>query len=155
MKEYGNLEKWEIIGEFKDKGTFSRYTVSNFGRIYDLKQGKYLLGNAHGKGYHNFGLYNDNKELKIIGIHQVVMQKFGEPNPDPKKYDQVGHLDENPENNHISNLYWTNAYENNNHGLRNARISYTHKRNNFLKKASVIFNIDLKQYIKRKDKYAK
>ena len=36
-------------------------------------------------------------------------------------------MDENKENNHVSNLCWCNCYENNNYGSRNIRMSKTKK----------------------------
>ena len=34
----------------------------------------------------------------------------------------MGHNDENKDNNDISNLYWTDAKENNNHGTHNRKL---------------------------------
>jgi hypothetical protein len=35
----------------------------------------------------------------------------------------VNHKDENPKNNHVSNLEWCDCYYNNNYGTRNQRIA--------------------------------
>jgi hypothetical protein len=41
----------------------------------------------------------------------------------PNRYDMVNHKDENPKNNHVSNLEWCDCYYNNNYGTRNQRIA--------------------------------
>lgn len=57
---------------------------------------------------------------KTIRIHQLVLQTF-RPNPDPKIYTQVNHIDENKANNKLSNLEWCTCKENINHGTRTER----------------------------------
>ena len=42
-------------------------------------------------------------------VHRQVFKAFGPPNPDPSRYTLIDHTDNNPFNNHINNLRWSNA----------------------------------------------
>jgi hypothetical protein len=62
------------------------------------------------------------KTPKHVKVSRLVALAFI-PNPDPEHLPQVGHDDEDKDNNHWSNLYWTDALENNNHGSRSERVA--------------------------------
>ena len=60
--------------------------------------------------------------MKNFRVNRLVALAYI-PNPDPDKYPDVGHDDEIKEHNYVSNLYWTNKSENNNHGAHNEKLS--------------------------------
>ena len=78
------------------------------------------------RGYLRIALSKNGKRVYTT-VHQLELQTF-KPNPDPKIYTQVNHIDENPSNNHLDNLEWCTAEENNNHGTRKERAIKTRRR---------------------------
>ena len=44
--------------------------------------------------------------------HRLVMRTWGPPNPDTTRYDCIDHVDNNPLNNNVSNLRWSNHHLN-------------------------------------------
>jgi hypothetical protein len=93
------------------------YEVSDNGKVFSLKN-KILLKPFISVGYYSITL-RKNKQSKKIKIHRLVACAFL-PNTENKK--QVNHIDGNKKNNHVSNLEWCTASENNKHawqyGLR-------------------------------------
>ena len=116
-------EIWKDIKGFEDK-----YQVSNLGRIKSLER-KNSRGNQIREkilkliydkdGYLLVNLYKNSKK-KTYKVHRLVALAHI---PNPNNYPQVNHKDENPSNNHISNLEWcTNKY-NCNYGTKKERLS--------------------------------
>lgn len=111
------LEEWKVI-----KG-FENYHISNFGRVRSVKRNGTPGGirklNKNSRGYVQVSLRKDDKLFnKRVSI--LVAEAFIE-NTNNKT--QVNHIDENKNNNYVSNLEWTTAKENANHGTRNERIA--------------------------------
>jgi hypothetical protein len=125
------------------KGYEGLYQVSNMGRVKSLdrwcprKDGHKLhvlsrilkpqanrgggkRGQAKGR-YLFVPLCREHKH-KFVYIHRLVIEAFIE-NPDPEKYTQCNHKDENTYNNVLSNLEWCTPKENVNHGTRNERAN--------------------------------
>lgn len=102
---------------FKQVQGFENYLVSNYGRILNLDTGRILKPRSI-MGYQGVTLYKNGKEKQVF-VHRLVAQEFI-PNPENKP--QVNHIDENKQNNHLSNLEWATAKQNANHGTRNARL---------------------------------
>ena len=102
------------------------YEVSSDGlvrRIADkVERRQYRAKN----GYIRVLLTHQGK-TRNISVHRLVALAFL-PCPNPERYNQVGHWDDDKENNKVDNLYWTNAAENNLHGCRIARTSEAWKR---------------------------
>lgn len=128
-----NIEIWKDITEYK-----GLYQISNFGRVKSLervvifKDGRkktiperILKQGKCKNGYLLVCLWKNNK-VKYFTVHKLVALTFLE-NDNPTEKTQVNHLDENKENNHVSNLKWVTPKENNNYGTRNERASKTMK----------------------------
>lgn len=105
-------EIWKDIKDYE-----GLYQVSNLGRVKRVKAGKILKGFKITKGYVGVRL-SKNGIVSNKKIHRLVAQAFIS-NPESKP--QVNHIDENKTNNVISNLEWSTAKENSNHGTRNER----------------------------------
>lgn len=104
------------------------YEVSNMGQVKSLnylRTGKerILKQSKTKKGYLQISLYQNAKQKKIR-IHRLVALAFLK-NDNPIEKTEINHLDENKENNHVSNLCWCSHIENVNYGTRNERVSQT------------------------------
>ena len=104
------------------------YQVSNRGRVKSLERidnnnhkvkEKILKMVSDKDGYLIINLYKNGKH-KTCRIHRLVANAFLE---NPNNYPQINHLDENPKNNHVNNLNWCTAKQNNNHGKHNEKVS--------------------------------
>lgn len=98
------------------------YLVSSWGRVKSLHHRptayhKILKPYVDRDGYLVVGLRNHGKG-KTVKIHRLVAQAFI---PNPKKYPQVNHKDENKTNNHVENLEWCTNQYNLNYGSRNQK----------------------------------
>lgn len=103
---------------------YPNYTISDSGIVlskarigrnwhtYEDYQKKPTLSN---KGYLFLSLRNESGR-KQQRIHRLVALHFV-PNPDPIKYNVVNHLDGNKQNNHYTNLEWTDVKGNNKHAI--------------------------------------
>ena len=114
-------ELWKDIKEYE-----GIYQVSNLGRVKRVETDRVLKGSKNKKGYLRVDLYKNGSQSNKR-IHRLVAQAFI-PNPENKS--QVNHIDENKTNNVISNLEWTTAKENINHGTRNERAGNTISKSN-------------------------
>ena len=113
-------EEWTHIN-----GYDGLYVISNLGRVKRYKNGnwKVLKLCKMKNDYLYVKLCKNGKETTYY-IHRLVALHFI---PNIYNKPQVNHIDENKENNTVSNLEWTTAKENINHGTRNKRISKTKK----------------------------
>ena len=118
-------EIWKPIIE-----TEGKYEISNWGNVRGVDRYARVCGNGRrlvkGKmikpcrctnGYLTLNASMGNKTLHLL-IHRLVAQYFI---PNPNKYPEVNHKDENPENNHVDNLEWCTPKYNCNYGTRNQR----------------------------------
>ena len=101
----------------------NEYIVSTEGKIYSLRNKKYLKTYKNKKGYLKVWLYN-NKKRKMYFVHRLVAMAFL---PNYNASLQVNHKDENKENNDVSNLEMCTANYNNNYGSRTAKSSASHR----------------------------
>lgn len=89
----------EINNFFDNK--FSKYKVSNYGKIFNKRTNKIMKSVKLKDDYERIILVNDTKKpIKVI-IHRLVAFKFIE-NYDKNKV--INHLDENKQNNYYKNL---------------------------------------------------
>ena len=110
------------------------YQVSDQGRVKSLER-KDSLGRTikerilkpcdNGRGYLYISLSGGTVEHKRHYIHRLVGEAFV---PNPLEVEDVNHKDENPSNNHASNLEWVTHKENCNFGTRNERIAKTNSK---------------------------
>nr|QBK88370.1 MAG: HNH endonuclease [Mimivirus LCMiAC01] len=112
------LEKDEVFKNIGiiDECDFSRYEVSNYGKVNSLYLDRCLKVATNGSGYYNITI-KDKKTKKIKGmlIHRLVASVFvlGKS----ENNDIVNHIDEDKTNNHVSNLEWVSNLYNTTHSL--------------------------------------
>ncbi len=87
---------------------FSKYAVSNFGNVKNIKSGR-LLKQSEEHGYLLVGLSNDLNELYCKRIHILVISAFV-MNHENKEC--VDHVDGNRSNNKLENLRYATHREN-------------------------------------------
>lgn len=108
IPEYEGLYQVSNLGNVK---TVERKSIYSNGRIHYYKERikKQFTGN---KNYKIVTLYK-NKIPKSFSVHRLVAIAFI---PNPKRLPCVNHIDENRQNNDVSNLEWVTYEENTNHG---------------------------------------
>ena len=87
---------------------FSKYQVSNFGNVKNIKTGRILKPGTDGHGYLMVILMDDG-ERSNKKIHKLVANAFLENTEDKKCVD---HVDHDRKNNYLSNLRWATNIEN-------------------------------------------
>jgi hypothetical protein len=119
MKKINNMkqELWKYIPDVEG------YIVSNTGKVMSLPKlgnkltGKIKTNGSNGKllkprkqfhGYWQVGLTVDGKK-KFEYVHRLVAKAFLKTR---RGCDIVMHKDDNPSNNHVSNLKWGTPYQN-------------------------------------------
>ena len=89
--------KWKVINGFE------KYKISDCGIVKNIQKGTILYGNINHDGYVRVKL-SSNKGFRNVFVHRLVAEAFlGTPVDDTL---EVNHIDENKENNHVSNLEW-------------------------------------------------
>ena len=106
-----NKEEWKIYNRSK----YNLYEVSSHGRV---RKNGIVWEPKTDKVYKILRV-----DKKIIRLHKLVAELFI-PNPDNKPY--VLHWDDNSLNNHIDNLRWGNASENQFDKYRNGYVAPKH-----------------------------
>lgn len=108
----------------KDIPSYERlYAVTEDGKVYSFRKRKFLKLAKNNRGYLFVNL-SQNGKIRNHYIHRIVAQTLI---PNPNNYPQVNHKDENPRNNHVSNLEWCTAKYNSNYGIRNKKVSEKNK----------------------------
>lgn len=114
------FEIWRNISGYENL-----YQVSNLGNVRSLNynltgKAKNLKAVDGGKGYLIVSLSKNGKR-KHFQVHRLVAIAFCE-NPNPDKYNQINHKDENKKNNRFDNLEWCDSKYNANYGMHNERM---------------------------------
>ena len=106
-KHQNNLIKLNVE-VFRSIDCYNNYAVSSFGRVQNTKTGRILKAGTDRQGYLRVDLC-ENAIKKAHKVHRLVACAFIN-NPDNKEC--VDHKDNNPQNNHISNLRFASYSEN-------------------------------------------
>lgn len=102
-----SCEEWSPVTV---SGFDEGYAVSNQGRVYSFKSGRYLRPSVSGWGYAQVGMTR-NKRTFSIQVHRLVAMHFC-PGYAEGEGLEVDHLDGNKANNSASNLEWVTPTEN-------------------------------------------
>jgi len=102
--------------DFKILKQFPHYKIFSDGKVYSIKLKRYINGHKNKRGYYAFTLYNLEGKRKHKGLHQLLAMAFI---PNPQQYEVVRHLDDNKDNNSLSNLKWGTIKENIEDAIRN------------------------------------
>lgn len=96
--------------QMKQIDGFPPYCVDECGNVFSLRYNKIrtLKPNTTKDGYKQVIMKRDGKSVSRF-VHRLVALTFL-PNPD--NLPQVHHIDNNPSNNHLSNLRWVTGSEN-------------------------------------------
>lgn len=92
------------------------YKIYSDGRVYSIKLKKFICGHKNKRGYFSFSLYDISGNRKHKGLHQLLAMAFI---PNPNNYEIVRHLDDNKDNNCLTNLKWGTTQENIQDAVRN------------------------------------
>jgi len=107
------------------EGYETLYAVSDCGKVFSYKRGKYLKPVDNGYGYLRVDLCKDG-EVKGKKIHRLVAETFLEADD---KRNEVDHIDGDRTNNNVKNLRWVTSSENK-HNRRTAKGYGWHKQFN-------------------------
>lgn len=97
-----------------------KYLVNRCGEIFSLHRNKIMYQSRSFRGYRTVAI-----SCKTINVSRVVLITFcGEP-PSPKHH--AAHRDGNKINNHIDNLYWATARENERDKIKHGTVLHGEK----------------------------
>ena len=114
-------EEWRDVEDYDGD-----YQISNFGRVRSRKSGEWRLMKTtpNQKGYLGV-MFSRQGKTKRFEIHRIVATAFL---PNPNNLPVVEHADDNKQNNHVSNLFWSTHSDNTRHAYeRNLINNYTIK----------------------------
>jgi hypothetical protein len=121
----------EITEEWKTKKYYSKYNISNLGRVKHIARNEIIKGSIDGDGYIQVSLYPDNNEIglekKPLRLHRLVAELFCS-NDSPEKKNIVNHLNSDKLDNRSINLEWTTNLENTRHAAKNGLLLATNHR---------------------------
>ena len=122
------MEQWLSVVNYEGV-----YEVSNHGQVRSIpreitvsRQGTRFIRRYQGKllapekvwysGHLAVNLHTPEHPQHMVRVHHLVLEAFVGPRP-PQMFGL--HRDDNPENNHLSNLYWGTKTNNQNDKVRN------------------------------------
>ena len=86
----------------KIKG-YERYEIDESGRVFNTITNRELHASADNRGYMGIELVGDSGKPRRLLLHRLVAEAFI---PNEEGLPIINHKDENPGNNHVSNLEW-------------------------------------------------
>lgn len=126
------METWKQVVGYE-----GLYEVSNLGRVRSLDReivaerggkpfrykmkGRIIAPQERKHGYLSVCLYgkeSKNGRFHQVSVHRIVAEAFI---PNPNGYSEVNHIDENKQNNSLSNLEWCDHIYNTNYGTAQKR----------------------------------
>lgn len=117
MEFPANIEQWVTINNYPN------YVVSSFGRVMNVRRGKIIRGSVSVDGYVQVGLRKNNR-TKPHYVHRLVAGEFI---ANPYNKPLVDHIDNNPNNNHYTNLRWATSKDNQGNSRKQAGTSSSFK----------------------------
>ena len=112
------------------------YAITEDGQIWSHRSKKFLKPNVNRNGY-EYVVFSVDGIRKTLTVHRLVAETYI---PNPSGLPEVNHVDENKLNNNITNLCWTTASENINHGTRNQRASKKLKKSIYCEELNKVFD---------------
>lgn len=130
------------------KDTDGLYLVSDDGKVFSVRSNRLLKPQLSNVGYWRVEL-NIDGEAKKYAIHRLVAEAFI---PNPNNYPIINHKDEDPTNNHVSNLEWCTHKYNSNYGSINEKkfLNRTPCRGESNPQSKPIYQFDLEGNLIRK-----
>ena len=96
------MEIWKTV--IYDGEVFSKYEVSNYGNVRNVKTKKIRKQRQKENGYIQIYLIRNDGTGKGCYVHRLVAYTFIENNDHEKT--EINHIDEDKTNNHVDNLEW-------------------------------------------------
>jgi len=129
-KDIENFSKYQVsnLGRIKSKGRYTKVGIKNQDKCY---RKEYIVdGFINKKGYKQVTLYDDNGKPKTMRVHKLVALVFIE---NKNNLPQINHKDGNKLNNVVSNLEWISNYDNIQHAIKNGLINQELRKENMKK----------------------
>jgi hypothetical protein len=129
-KDIENFSKYQVsnLGRIKSKGRYTKVGIKNQDKCY---RKEYIVdGFINKKGYKQVTLYDDNGKPKTMRVHKLVALAFIE-NED--NLPQINHKDGNKQNNCVDNLEWISNYDNIQHAIKNGLVNQELRKENMRK----------------------
>ena len=101
----------------------NNYLITKDGRVFSKRANKYLKPKIDPDGYLLVSISTNNVN-KQISIHRLVAMTYIE---NPNNYPYVNHIDNNKQNNNITNLEWCTPKQNMIHHIKTRTKIYTVK----------------------------
>ena len=114
VKGYEGLYKVSNLGRVS---SLDRYRIDKNGVKYRFKGG--IKKQTYTRGNYLFVIFSKNNKAWMARVNRLVALNFIE---NPLNLPQVGHWDDDKENNRVDNLYWTDAVENCTHNDRHIKV---------------------------------
>lgn len=118
---------------------FENYAISNYARVFTFNKNLIMSQRIQKKNY-CIAKLSKNGKTHYIGTHRLVAFAFIK-NENQKEYTMINHIDENPRNNHWTNLAWCNCKENLNWGTAQIRRALSRS------KAVNVYKADSNEFI--------